>query len=316
MNKDVVVTGDGINDVKAIQSATVGLAMGSGCSAAKEVSDMILTGDDFEATLRSVMWGRNIYHNIGRFLQFQVTVNISCLFTVAFGSIWLMESPLSAVQLLWINLIMDTFAAFALSTEPPMATVIKGPPFKSDTQLLTPVIWRQIMGISIWNTIVMILLIIFGPLISNLPYTVTDTANGNDNKRKHMTLIFNTFVMMQLFNEINCRKVGRRDFNVFESMHHNIYFVIVVLGTFLVQLTILQWFPFLFRAVALETSEWGGCIVIGATPLLISVLLKLSPESWLAKIKIDKLVNEDKDMSGNAILDKYDKGSKLKVDAV
>lgn len=105
--------------------------MGSGCSAAKEVSDMILTDDDFEATLKGVMWGRNIYQNIGRFLQFQVTVNISVIFTVIFGSIWLVESPISAAKLLWINLIMDTFAAFALSTEPPLPSVIQGPPFRA-----------------------------------------------------------------------------------------------------------------------------------------------------------------------------------------
>lgn len=116
--------------------------MGSGCSAAKEVSDMILTDDDFEATLRAVMWGRNIYQNIGRFLQFQVTVNISAVLTVIIGSIWLMESPISAVQLLWINLIMDTFAAFALSTEPPLPSVIQGPPYQAEDKLLTPVMWR------------------------------------------------------------------------------------------------------------------------------------------------------------------------------
>ena len=209
--------------------------MGSGCSAAKEVSDMILTDDDFEATLRAVMWGRNIYQNIGRFLQFQVTVNISALLTVIFGSIWLVESPLSAVQLLWINLIMDTFAAFALSTEPPLPSVIQGPPFRAEAKLLTPVIWRQIVGVSIWNTIVMALLIIFGPLMAGLKYKITDTSNSSEDKRRHLTLIFNTFVMLQLFNEINCRKVGRRDFNVFESIFHNIYFLVIVLGTFLVQ---------------------------------------------------------------------------------
>lgn len=235
LNKNVVVTGDGINDVTAIVQATVGLAMGSGCSAAKEVSDIILTNDDFEATLKSVMWGRNIYHNIGRFLQFQVTVNISALLTVAIGSVKLMESPLSAVQLLWINLIMDTFAAFALSTEPPLPSIIVGPPCNADAQLLTPVIWRQIIGMSIWNTIVMTLMVFFGPLISGLEYKITDTANGNEAKKKHLTLIFTTFVMLQLFNEINCRKVGRRDFNVFESILHNKYFLLIVGGTSAIQ---------------------------------------------------------------------------------
>jgi len=97
MGRSVVVTGDGINDVKAIMAADVGLAMNSGCSAAKEVSDMILTEDDFEATIWAIMWGRNIYHNCARFLQFQVTVNLSAMFTVAIGSCILSESPLSAV---------------------------------------------------------------------------------------------------------------------------------------------------------------------------------------------------------------------------
>jgi len=126
MGSHVVVTGDGINDVAALHKADVGLAMGTGCSAAKEAADLILTDDDFEASLRAVMWGRNIYHNVSRFLQFQVTVNISAILTVFIGVCFFTESPLSAVQLLWINLIMDTFAAFALATEPPLPSVIKG----------------------------------------------------------------------------------------------------------------------------------------------------------------------------------------------
>jgi magnesium-transporting ATPase (P-type) len=134
---------------------------------------------------------------------------------------------------------MDTFAAFALSTEPPLPSVIQGPPLRSEEKLLTPVIWRQIIGVSVWNIIVMVMLIIFGPLMAGLTYSYTDTTNtsgpAGEAKRRHMTLIFNSFVMMQLFNEINCRKIGRRDFNVFESMFHNIYFLVIVLGTFLVQ---------------------------------------------------------------------------------
>jgi len=141
MSRKVVSTGDGINDVAALLRADVGIAMQSGCSAAKEAADLILTDDDFEASLRAVMWGRNIYQNVSRFLQFQVTVNLSVLLTVFIGSIFFVESPLSGVQLLWINLIMDTFAALALATEPPLPTVIKGDPSQSHS-ILDPTIWR------------------------------------------------------------------------------------------------------------------------------------------------------------------------------
>ena len=170
MGKCVAVGGSSISDVDSLKGAHVGLAMGSGCSAAKEASDIVLITNDFEATLRSVMWGRNIYHNVSRFLQFQVTVNISALATVFLGGLIFSESPLSAVQLLWINLIMDTFAAIALSTEPPLAQVLQGQPFKQNASILSGTVWRQIYGISAWNVLVMVFLIIFGSLIGGLDY--------------------------------------------------------------------------------------------------------------------------------------------------
>jgi len=147
LGKVVAATGDGINDVEALGRADVGLAMGSGCSAAKEAASLVLTDDDFEASLRAVMWGRNIYANVSRFLQFQVTVNISVIATVFFGICVLGTSPLSAVQLLWINLIMDTFAAIALATEPPRRSSIEGGkegggPISEDAAILSPAVWR------------------------------------------------------------------------------------------------------------------------------------------------------------------------------
>jgi len=124
----VACTGWAAKDALALSEATVGFSLGSGCAAAKDASDLILTQGDLEAGLRAVMWGRNIYDNISRFLQFQVAVNISVLLTVLIGILKLAESPMSAVQLLWVNLLMDTFAAFALATEPPLPAVIKDRP--------------------------------------------------------------------------------------------------------------------------------------------------------------------------------------------
>jgi P-type E1-E2 ATPase len=140
-NKNVAVTGDGINDIEALEQANVGLAMGSGCSAAKAVSSLILAGDDFESAIRAIMWGRNIYHNVGRFLQFQMIVNVSVLLLVFVGIVFFGESPLNPVQLLWVNLIMDTFAAIALSTEPPLEKILRSQP-TSNASILTAPIWR------------------------------------------------------------------------------------------------------------------------------------------------------------------------------
>jgi len=142
--------------------------MGSGVSAAQEVSDIVLTGDDFEASLRAVMWGRNIYHNITRFLQFQVTVNITCLITLFIGIILFNEQPITSVQLLWINLIMDIFAALALATEPPLKSVIDGPPFTDKVSLLSATVWRQIFGIAFFNIIILCMVMFFGGFAAGL----------------------------------------------------------------------------------------------------------------------------------------------------
>jgi magnesium-transporting ATPase (P-type) len=113
------------------------------------------------------MWGRNIYHNVGRFLQFQLTVNVSVILLVIFGILFFGESPLSAVQLLWINLIMDTFAAIALSTEPPMEKILKSPP-TSRSSILTAQIWRQVLGVALFNFMLVIFLYVFGTYAGGL----------------------------------------------------------------------------------------------------------------------------------------------------
>lgn len=142
LGKNVGCTGEGITDVDALVEANIGLAMGSGCSAARLKSDIVLLEDNFEATIEAIKWGRNIYINVSRFLQFQVTVNISAVLTVALGGLFIGQSPLSPVQLLWVNLIMDTFAAIALATEPPLDAVTRGMPYKENNPVITKFVWR------------------------------------------------------------------------------------------------------------------------------------------------------------------------------
>jgi Ca2+-transporting ATPase len=188
---------------------------------------------------------------------------------------------------------MDTFAAIALSTEPPLATVLQGPPFKSNS-ILSGTVWRQILGVSVWNIFVMLFIILFGRLIAGLDYQFsvpTEITNPADPlyadaqaKRKHFTYIFNTFIFLQLFNEINCRKVGRKDFNVFERFLHNNYFLLVLFGTFAAQIMMCKWFPGITGTEQMTKGEWGACIAAGSTNLLIAAILKLTPESWVTKI--------------------------------
>ena len=293
LNKNVAVTGDGINDVEALIHSDVGMTMNSGAVAAKDVSSIILTENDFEASLRAVMWGRNIFHNISRFIQFQVTVNISVLVTIFVGIILFANSPLNAVQLLWINLIMDTFAALSLSTEPPLKQVIKGKPYANDQSILSTSVRGQIYLISLWNILVMMLVMFCGKSLGGLDDYDRSTDPYGDEleniaKRKHFTYIYNTFVFLQLFNMINCRKIGKKDFNVFESFFHNMYFISFFVFIACVQYmqTNYSFFGAITNCEPLERSEWGSCIAIGSTSLIISAIIKFIPDSSLEKLPL------------------------------
>lgn len=253
----VAVTGDGTNDAPALNHAQVGLSMGTGTSVAKEASDITLLDDSFNSIGTAVMWGRSLYKNIQRFIVFQLTINFVALFIVLLGSLVGTDLPLTVTQMLWVNLIMDTFAALALASIPPSASVMQEKPRKRTDFIISKAMQLNIFGVGLlFASVLMGMLIYF------------ETADGTPLTVRELTIFFTFFVMLQFWNLFNARVFGTTD-SAFKGITKSYGMELIVLAILGGQFLIVQWGGAVFRTEPLDALTW--CWIVGSTSLVLWV---------------------------------------------
>ncbi|PKP45896.1 MAG: haloacid dehalogenase, partial [Bacteroidetes bacterium HGW-Bacteroidetes-11] len=256
----VAVTGDGTNDAPALNHAHVGLSMGSGTSVAKEASDITLMDDSFNSITNAVLWGRTVYKNIQRFIIFQLTINVAALVIDFIGAIFWGKLPLTVTQLLWINLIMDTFAAGALASLPPDPKVMKDKPRNRNAFIVT-----KEMAISIFGIGLLFVVLLLGLLYH---FTITDYFNTGEPglSIKELTVFFTFFVMLQFWNMFNAKAFfsGR---SAFHGLTKSVGFEIVAVVIFFGQFLIVEFGGDVFRTTPLTFQEW--VVIISSTSLVL-----------------------------------------------
>lgn len=250
----VAVTGDGTNDAPALNHAQVGLSMGTGTSVAKEASDITLLDDSFNSIGTAVMWGRSLYKNIQRFIVFQLTINFVALLIVLLGSIVGTELPLTVTQMLWVNLIMDTFAALALASIPPSESVMNDKPRRSTDFIISKAMQHNIFGVGTLFLVVLMAMI----------YYFTNAGGGMTVQR--LTIFFTFFVMLQFWNLFNARVFGTTD-SAFKGLTKSYGMELIVLAILGGQFLIVQFGGAVFRTEPLDWQTW--LIIIGSSSLVL-----------------------------------------------
>ncbi|KAG0366883.1 hypothetical protein BGX24_003499 [Mortierella sp. AD032] len=310
MGEIVAVTGDGTNDGPALKMSDVGFSMGiAGTEVAKEASAIILMDDNFSSIVKAILWGRAVNDAVKKFLQFQLTVNVTAvILTLVTAVISDTQQPvMSAVQLLWVNLIMDTLAALALATDPPTLDLLDRQPEPRTAPLISFTMWKMILGQAILQLAITFVLEYAGMDILNydeIPEYLKQRARDSSTvpseqetslanlttaytqfKRQELdTMVFNTFVFLQIFNEVNCRRLDNH-LNIFSGIQRNNYFIIIFIIMVVFQVIIVQ-----FGGAAFDTEKLGGiqwliCILLGTLSIPVGVIIRLIPEEIFGGLK-------------------------------
>lgn len=252
----VAVTGDGTNDAPALNHAQVGLSMGTGTSVAKEASDITLLDDSFNSIGTAVMWGRSLYKNIQRFIVFQLTINFVALLIVLLGAVIGTELPLTVTQMLWVNLIMDTFAALALASIPPSESVMRDKPRRSDDFIISKAMRANILGVGS----------VFLAILLGMIHVFEQSAEGMS--VRHLTIFFTFFVMLQFWNLFNARVFGTTD-SAFKGLSKSYGMELIVFAILAGQFLIVQFGGAVFRTEPLNWQTW--LLVIGVSSIVLWV---------------------------------------------
>jgi magnesium-transporting ATPase (P-type) len=284
----VAVTGDGTNDAPALTLADVGFAMKTGTEVAKGAADMVLMDDNFASVVNATRWGRTVNDNIRKFLQFQLTINLVGVLLTFIGSAMSDEgeSPLKPVQLLWLNLIMDTLAALCLATERPSWECLDRAPVFRSAPLISRTMWVFIIGHATWQLMIVIVLMVKGHIWFSVGECLKEdgkfySLDGDGVRhckmgKEHCTVVFNTFILMQLVNQWNARKLYK-ELNPFSGLMRNklmvyLFPIIVGIQVLAVQLEVVM--RDAMQTYPLNGGQWGGCIIIALFELPIGLALK------------------------------------------